>query len=275
MSLVPAAAALNTAGDVAAFAGRHQEDIKKLFNIGAKGFRAYQKKRTARNARNAYAKHRSSVGKAPSYRGSPKAFTPVDTNPTALTTRTFYEQELTDIPKDTGVNDIDQRQRDMCFVQGFKMLASLENTGTKPVHFNMAVVMNRTAPASSPSANEFFKGSGSTRGIDFNFLLNSNDFRSRPINGDKNVVLMHKRVTLSPAGTTSYDAGWKPSYHNIDCYVPLKRILTFDAGVANNRIYLVYWCDEFNTATSTTPATGKLTFSNRVITYFKEPKVTY
>jgi len=271
---------MHTAEKIGGFIGSHPELTKGTIKAIGKSFASAARGRLDRNStrdrfRRGFNNSRSRIGKPINYRGSPKAFTPVDSNPSGLTTRTFYEQELTSIPKDTGVNDIDQRQRDLCFLQGFKIMTSLENTGTKPVHFNMAVIMNRTSPAASPSANEFFRGSGNQRGLDFSFTLNSNDFRSRPINTDKNVVLMHKRVTLSPPNTTSYEAGWKPSFHNIDCYVPIKRLITFDNGVANNRLYVVYWCDEFNTPTSTVPVGGKLTFSQRVITLFKEPKVTY
>jgi len=259
------------------FVGNNPELAREAGEQTKKAFKSFARSAASRlRNRRKYGKPANRIGKPPTYRGSPKTFTAVDSDPTALATRTFYEQNLTGIPKDTGANDIDQRQRDLCYVQGFKIITSIQNTGTKPIHFNMAVLMNRTAPGSSPSANEFFRGSGDTRGLDFSsVLLNSNDFRSRPINSDKNVVLMHKRVTISPPNNTSYEAGWKSSFHTLDCWIPLKRVLTFDNGVCNNGVYLVYWCDEFNTAAGTLAQASKLTHSQRVITYFKEPKVNY
>lgn len=270
MALVPASIPQSLPWlEAAKLAAEHREEIGDFFKASAKKFTQSRKKRKSPT------KNASRVGKPPSARGQAKAFTPMDTNPVQLSTRTFYENELTDVPKDSGFNEIDARQRESCYIEGFKILTSLENTSTKPIHFNMAVLMNRTSPAASPSPNEFFRGTGINRGLDFSTALNSNDFRARPINTDKNVVLMHKRVTLSPAGSTSYESGWKPSFHTMDAYIPIKRILTYDQGVCNNRVYIVYWCDLFNTAAAATGTATSLTHSQRVITYFKEPKVNY
>jgi len=281
MALVPTAtnlfthlAAQNpTVAKVSNYLAQNPELLNEVRNFTARSFEAYKKRRPVRKYKKESA--RSNVGKPPTARGPPKSYTAVDNNPTAKATRTFYEDELTAIPKTETPSDIDNRFRDTVYINGFKFLVSLQNQSSKPLHFNLAVLMNRTSPAASTSPNDFFRGSGSSRALSFNTNLNSNDFRARPINTDENVVLTHKRVTLSAPNSTATEAGWKSSFHNMDFYLPIKRMFTYTSGTCNNRIYLVYWCDEFNTSELVATQPAKLLMSHRVITYFKEPKIQY
>lgn len=267
-------------GRTASFAGRAARAAKMAYDSGVpqaaarkigKQYRAYRARRGRRTPNTA------KVGKSPSQVSDNKLFTTLDENPTNRDSRTLYTHEITDIPKDTGFNDIDNRQREICYLNGVKIAISLKNNSTKPVHWNVALIMNRRNPSSIPAIQEFFRGSGISRGLDFNNGLNSNDFRARFINSDANVVLMHERFTLSTATETSYEAGFKPSFMTFDKYVPIKRMITYDRDTsnANHRIFLVYWCDEFNTATGTLPQSSVIEQCIRMITYFKEPKVTF
>lgn len=277
MSMVP-----YTAGEVnpwvaaASFAMQHKDEIAAAAKKFSRKFKSSRQSKKAKKKSPPQAKY---IGKPASAVTSTKLWTGTDLDPTTLDSRTLYQQEITDIPKDLGNNDIDSRQREQVFLQGFKVMMSVENTTTKPVHFNVAVVMNRRDPDGNIGTTDFFKGSGLDRGINFSNALNSNDFRSRPLNPDKFAILTHKRFTLSnpQQATPVYEAGDKPSFTSIDFYMPVKRIITYngDTGAANNRIWLVYWCDQFNTATTTLPQSNMLTHSLRIITRFKEPKVNY
>lgn len=267
-------------GRTASFAGRAARAAKMAYDTGipqtaarkiGRSYRAYRARRGPRTP------NATKIGKAPSQVSDNKLFTTLDDNPVNRDSRTLYSHEITDIPKDTGFNDIDNRQREVCYLNGVKIAISLMNKSTKPVHWNVALVMNRKNPTSQPALSEFFRGSGISRGLDFNNGLNSNDFRARFINADANVVLMHDRFTLSTATETSYEAGFKPSFMTYDKFVPIKRMITYDrdTGNANNRLYLVYWCDEFNTPSGTLPSSLVMEQSTRLITYFKEPKVNF
>lgn len=232
--------------------------------------RSYRKFRARRK------RERERVGKSPKDVSANKIHTALDTDPVARDSRTLYQTEVTSIQSAGSFNDIDARQRDQVYLNGVKLCISLQNTSAKPLHWNVAMIMNRRDPDGPIITDDFFKGSGNNRGLNFGTLLNSNDFRARAINGDANVVLMHKRFTLSPANSTVYEEGWRPSFMNFDHYVPIKRIITYDNdGNANNQIYLVYWMDEFNTAGGVLAQTAVLTQSTRILTYFKEPKINY
>lgn len=285
MSLVPYSKAFNKglqlakytpAGKNVALAARTARAAKTVYDTGIPQMAARKIGRSYRSFRARKNRQRERVGKAPSEVPSSKIHTALDADPTARDSRTLYQTDVTTIVAAGSFNDIDNRQRDQVYMSGVKIAISLENTSQKPVHWNVAMVMNRRNPQDAIATDDFFKGSGSGRGLNFSNLLNSNDFRARAINTDANVVLMHKRFTLSPSNSTAYEEGWKPSFLCFDDYVPIKRIITYDnGGDANNRIHLVFWCDEFNTAGGILPSTNVITQSTRLLTFFKEPKINY
>ena len=258
------------------FLAEHQDEVRQIASAVKDRFNRPKKRAKRPKRRNPGLNH---IGKAASRVSESKVWTGTDEDPTSLDSRTLYSHEITDIPYGSSGNDIDTRQRHQVFLNGFNVMMSVENTSDKPVHFNVAVVMNRREPSAAPSVIDFFKGTGIDRGLNFSNTLNSNDFRSRPINPDKHVILKHKRYTLSnkEAATPVYEAGAIPSFTSIDFYMPIKRIITYNAdlGNANNRIYLVYWCDEFNTGGGTLPQSNVLERSLRIHTMFKEPKIQY
>lgn len=283
MSLVPALnkglqlAKYTPAGKKIALAARTARAAKTFYDTGVPQMAARKIGRSYRSFRaRKKTTQRERVGKSPAEVSSAKIHTALDADPITRDSRTLYQTDVTTISAAGSFNDIDNRQRDQVFLSGVKIAISLENTTIKPVHWNVALIMNRRNPDAAISTDDFFKGSGFTRGLNFSNSLNSNDFRARVINQDANVVLMHKRFTLSPPNTTAYEEGWKPSFICVDEYVPIRRIITYDSdGNANNKVHLVYWCDEFNTAGSTLPNAGVITQSTRILTFFKEPKVNY
>lgn len=286
MSIIPyAASEVNPYLAAATAVYEHREQLSNMASGAAKRVQRAWRNRSSRQSKKARARGsrrrnpREKVGKHPSEVSDAKFHTPTDIK-VNHSTRTMYSYEVTGIPLSDTNNDIDGRQRQQVFLNGVKLAMTIQNTGSVPLHVNVAMVMNRTSPGSAPSTSDFFRGSGSDRGLDFtSAILNSNDYRSRAINPDTNVILFHKRMTLSAAtdiGNT-YEAGWKPSFTTLDKYTSIKRIITYDGitDIANNRVYLVFWCDRWQNPTGAGTTSNAMTVQTRLITDFKEPKVTY
>lgn len=270
------------------------KDVKMGYRYGKRMYRRYKKRYQRRYAG---AKRRFKAAIHPSKRrrvgepvgyGTTKRFTTIDLEPATRTSRRLFVREMTQIPQvDATVDQIDQRQRSMVNLRGFKICMELKNNGGTPLLFNMAVVspkgqnvnltQNPLLTIGDAVEDNWFRGNGNTRSIAFDGgSLNSNDFHCRPINTDEYNVLMHKRINLNtfPAATT-WENQRGSNYKFIMKYVPIKRQIRFDTNArdscASGKIFFVYWYDNFQQPIGAS-ATDSLIVSERYITYFKEPK---
>lgn len=188
-------------------------------------------------------------------------------------TRVLNSVEVTNIPEGNSIN---QRERQMANLRGFKMCLEVRNVRDEPLYFNLAVLAPKGATASVVTA-DFFRGSTDDRAQDFDATaLNSNEFHCLPINSDKYVVLLHKRYRLGPSpGATLYTNENSNNFLNIDRYVSLKRQLRWSSGEQSaevGRVYVVYWASVFNGASGAPPLLNAYSVSRRYVTYWKEPK---
>jgi hypothetical protein len=179
---------------------------------------------------------------------------------------------MTNIPEGNSIN---QRERQMVNMRGFKICIELRNIRDDPLYFNLAVIAPKGATA-TPVTPDFFRGSTDDRAIDFGTALTSNEFHCLPINTDKYVVLLHKRYRLGPSpGATLYTNENSNNFLNIDRYVSLKRQLRWskdEQSAESGRVYVVHWAAAFGASTGTLPAANSYSMSKRYISYWKEPK---
>lgn len=204
--------------------------------------------------------------------------TAIKTN-TSISTRTLYYEALTDIPKTTQ-NEIDSRQRDVIHLSGFKICGEVLNDGTNTLLFNMAVVYDKRAndETTAISTSDFFRSNeGNARAVDFSILLASHEFHCLPLNTDRFTVLAHKRWKLRTGFGVANGAG-DPYWSNQDSgkfmeyWIPLKKKITFEDGHAQSKIWLLYWCDRWQTGPTNTPVANSANIDYRVVAYFREPK---
>lgn len=261
---------------------------------GTRRLRGIKRKRVQSRFRRGYTKYqrakrtkfsRTKIGE-PVGTTACKRFTTRDTNPTLYNTRTLHTANLSLIARNDGTaaEDIDQRQRDAVNFRGVRMHFGLENLGFNPLHVNIAILHDKTTDGTAPIEDGFFRGSGSTRGLDFSTALNSTDFSTRGINTDKYVILMHKRMLIpgrrEPGeGPPQFpDAYTGKSWRTMKRYLRIKRQIRYDgAGTQNQQpvngnLWLVWWCDTFLNATGEEVDNGLLRMSDRHVVYYKEPK---
>lgn len=209
--------------------------------------------------------------------GGSKRIVVSQSDPNTNNTRTLVTHALLDIPQGT---DIDERERRLANVRGFKICMEVKNLENEPLYFNIAVLnLKSGAGSSSGQINniDFFRASeGPSRARDFANDLNGMEFHCLPINTDRYNILRHKRYRLVPpvGGTTVSHSGF--SYMNVDWYIPLKRQIRWDAATATSpesgECWVVYWADKFSALAGSTPVTNAFSVTHRMVTYFREPK---
>lgn len=203
--------------------------------------------------------------------GTGKRYISQNNGPVLQQTRQLIVENLSDIPKGDAINE---RERDIVNVRGFKVCMELNNVTSKPMYVNMAMICPKNS--SAPSVINFFRDSGLKRAKNFDDNLTSLELHCLPINTDLYTVLRHKRMILAPGDTPTDTATLTGrSYTNVDWYVPLKRQMRYASTSALNsadRVYLVYWCDLYATGINIPGTLNALQAAERHITYFREPK---
>lgn len=259
---------------------------RAAYNAG-RAARRYVTRRVARSIRNAAKKRYAAIrSNRPTKRsrvighkkgtGTTKRNVTQDRDVIARNTRQLYHHNVISIPK-TTTNEIDSRQRDIVFLKGIKLCYELLNLSAEPMCVNLAYIAPKH-DNDTDIAQEFFRGSGDTRALNFSTDLNSNDLHCRPINTDRWHILMHKRFKLDPRElstsiTSQRHASTRSSYTTINHYLKINRQIRFndDTSVqARSKIYLVYWFDKFMTAGGSNVQSNLLNVQFRTTLFFKE-----
>lgn len=189
-------------------------------------------------------------------------------------TRTVYRIDLTAITKGDG---IDQRERDMVNLRGFHVCLSYRNVTSEPVVINVAIVHDRREAdgGAQPIAEEdFFRGSGTQRAIDFGEQLTGQQMNCLKMNSDRFIILKRKKLLVAnvpPATPGGYYNGVSKNWKEYKMWMPLKRQLRYEDGNCQTPLALIWWMDGPFTPANTVAISGIETFAH-VVTYFKEPK---
>lgn len=189
-----------------------------------------------------------------------------------ISTRVQYYNELTNIQKSNN-QDIDKRNRDVIWLSGFKICMEVLNRLNTPLYFNYAVVYDKRANDGTVIMDDtdFFRGRGGTqRSTDFTNLLCGLDFRCLPLNTDRFSVFCHKRYMLNgDVNETVYDTNKGANYKTIEFYLPIKKKIVYEDGRCQSKLWEVYWCDQFSSATGATPVADAMFRNERITAYFR------
>jgi len=212
-------------------------------------------------------------------------------------TRDLRQHNMTLIPKTTD-NDVNERQRNIANIRGFKIYMQVGNLGAQHLTFNVAVISPKDTRASVISTTDFFRDPTSNdRALSFTDARDNIQFSKYGINPDLYTVLRHKRYYLNASvlstedqydnGGNAGDSGFKVSFPNLqrerganfksmEWWVPLKRQLRWTGGTANNesrsKVWLVYWVDQFGADATSISITNACALDLKIHTFFREPK---
>lgn len=200
---------------------------------------------------------------------------------TSLTTRTLYVNQVTLLPK-TATNDINSRQRDLINLRGVKICLAVNNTGGNVLYFNYAVIAPKRLSelVGGTTIPSFFRSSSDdARSVNFSSALNAIEFKCLPINVDEYSVLMHRRYTIAPyqdaGGITGPFNTQSKNWMHMMKYQRIGRQMRYNVAQStpnNNPIYCVFWADQMSTGTGGVAVANAFTVSERLVTYFREPK---
>lgn len=206
--------------------------------------------------------------------GTTKRVIQKETNPVTKDSRVLYTQNLTELGFG---DDINQRQRQLINLRGFKLCTHFRNDDDDPIYLNVAVVHGKLSEA-APTSVEFFRGNGNSRGVDFGSGLTPLQFHCLNINTDSYVILRHKRYIIKGKANTAtnyVDRSGK-NYMTMKWWIPLKRQLRYESNASTQpttgNVWLVYWADQIGATSGTASQLGVFTASERHITYFRETK---
>lgn len=235
---------------------------------------AYRNYRSAKRLIGAAARaRRAGIGKRRGEANTKR--TEIENQFESLASRTLYTEDVTNIPQSTA-NQIDGRQRQLCYVVGFKFCFEWRSNAKKPVFFNIALVHDKRTSSTDTSIsdlNDFFRAYTTNRAQSFSNVLTSNEFRCLPLNSDRFTILKHHRRTIQPeAGNTDYEPRNGNNHGTMDMWVPLKRQIRFDGDNAESKVWLIYWCDQAMNASGTLPVNDTLELFHKTVTYFRETR---
>lgn len=189
--------------------------------------------------------------------------------------RLLYTERLVQIPRTDGTTvqeEINARQRDICYVAGAKICFQFcnENVGVADVaEVNMALLTPRCG--NTVSGTDFFRSSELERSRDFDSTLSSMEFNCLPINSDEYNVIWRKRFKVLPQVAQS-NGKWMKS---VKMYIPIKRQFRFDNNATTTDCpspFIVYWVDKQCSDGGTISAPSVVRLTKRIVTYFREPK---
>lgn len=243
----------------------YKKDVAPVLRKGKKSFKKRVHLPHRKPSRAARPSARMRVGE-PIGSGNSKRHVASITGSTLLQSRTQYVSELTGIPEQVSSFDIDSRSRSLAVVKGFSIRMAVKNILDKPLYVNYAIVAPKESNGGVTTV-DFFRGSGSERGEDFDNARTSLQFHSNAINTDLYEVLTHKRFRLGSATTTGVSDG----VLNINDYVKLNRQVRYEGGVTTSgKVQIVFWCDGSQRASTATPENSMYT-ETIFRTFFDDP----
>lgn len=195
-------------------------------------------------------------------------------------TRELYLQELTLFPKQTGIDEINRRERDVIAVSGFRICLQFANSLQQPMYLNVAVVHKKDNGV--PDPDSFFRGTGdNSREENFNVSLSGLAFHCLPINTDLYTVMRHKRYRMNSRNNpvaTDNTFQYGASILTIDWWIKMRRQLRFDGSnlsPQDGTVYLVYWADIMTATSGTTSTTAAYELQTHIVKYFREPQAVF
>lgn len=143
---------------------------------------------------------------------------------------------------------LNQRERDVIYLSGFKLCIGFRNNlndaASFPLYFNIALVSTKNKTGVSDI--DFFRqysGTGRSKNFD-DPALTALDRHCMPINSDNYLVHWHYRTYCTPFQNVPADQNQKPDAWEMHKWIPIKRQIRFDSAdgtSAETQFYIVHW----------------------------------
>ncbi len=186
------------------------------------------------------------------------------------------------IPVDRIVkgSGIDQRERDIVNLKGWKTRFHVHSTYAVPITMRFAFISPRQTLGANPTeqAIGLLRGYGPNRSVNLGLGNTGQTNCINPINDDLYMVMYQSKMEIGPtAGATGYTGGVQENWHSLEKWIPLNKQLRYFAqteGKSETPIYLVFWFDSkiraAGDAFSVISATGVANIRVDAIAYFHD-----
>ncbi len=139
----------------------------------------------------------------------------------AIAPYTPTELRVDEVPRGTSLN---QRERDIVHLKGWKLRFFVKNTYDVPVTLRYAMIAPRQtwnlATAVTKSAS-FLRSYGSTRALNMGSVNSGLSNTKNPINDDMFMVMQSNTLEIGPnAGATGYTGGVQANWQQHDQWYP-------------------------------------------------------
>lgn len=193
----------------------------------------------------------------------------------AIFNMSLYSRDITWIERaDDGLNSINERQREMIDLRGFKISFGINNnvTGKGDRIFHVAVISPKGmfgflgVQDNCVVNDNFFRGNGAARNINFQTSLTGLERNVLSINTDGYNILMHKKFYFENTDTNGRRSKL------LKFWLPVRRQITYDQGpVAQaGRVALCWWMEPVQGVGSGGTPVGYADVDIHCIAYFKE-----
>jgi len=187
--------------------------------------------------------------------------------------------ELLQLPRIDNQFKLNQRLRDIVYLQGFKVCLTIDNITepAAPIYFNVCLVSAKHKNTIGNGLDLFRSFASNKRAQDFtDGTLNTMDRHCLPLNSDGYVIHFHKRMVIKEFnGSSVTERNEAAKVWKYETYVPIKRQIRFENEQASSetKFWLHHWSNTARAtiAASNTPITNQYRADVKVVTYFKEP----
>lgn len=222
--------------------------VTEGIKAGASMFKASgkQPKRRTKQRKKTYRDVFKDVGRE--YNSNPSRRTIREQGVVAIANKELFDEPLIRVEKNVAANEtINKRNRDTINYKGTKICFVAKSLLKVPVFLNWAIVTPKAG--NQILASDFLRDGSVERDMAVDNQATFLDLRCAPINTDRYRVHTHQKHLILP--DSDKDAAVQSEgrdFKIIEKYVPLKRQVFFDGDAATPRtnVYMVYWCDFFN-----------------------------
>lgn len=197
------------------------------------------------------------------------------------TTKTLYNKLISNISQ----GDLrDQRERDLCWISGFRIRMTFHNRTLIPQTVNVAIVSPKDPypDENAPALNTFNDGAfftnlgvGSRTGLTANTLLNGIEWATLPISTDNHNIIWHTRFKLGVQSTQeNFSSGELKNYRYLGRYIKVGKRVAFKNTAGNSceaPMYLLVWTSQFHEAAGA-GVPQAMNWGSHITTYFRDPK---
>ena len=251
-----------------------------MYESGKRYMRSKKKTRTRKYSRSQ--PRTLYIGRPVGY-GTAKRSLTLNEDGLLVDTRTLYSRDITAIGATTQ-NNINLRQREMINLVGFKLNLYARNLAvlsTDVLNFHYAFIHDKGRSQALLQdidpvlEDDFFRGNGSARAIDFSTTLNGIELNCLNINNDLYTVLKRGTCSLTPVQTGSGIR--KEGFCHREVWLPINRQIRYDAGEnadipTDGRIFFVWWVDRHvGQAAGGLPTANAMQLDLHCVTHWREP----